>query len=337
MNQIDEAYNIPIAKEPDVSLLVETAGLVAADMGFDAIAVGEIKLAVSEIGQNAFTHAGGGEAVVSSMKKGKVIRVVIKDEGVGIENISLAMREGFSTLRTSLGLGLEAAQRLMDKFEIHSEKGKGTSIMMEKYLPMTTDRIEYGLVCVPDQQYNFNGDEYIIKEFDGDKVLLGVIDGFGQGYDAYTMSMLLKKFIEKNYSLSLEVLINSCHQLLKESELSGGATISLLLVEPHQVSYLGVGDTHTYLCNGAQQRLSNFEGRVGDYQLPTLKIKKYPIHGEVDIVMCTDGISTQVGDKDLPVNGTAQDLAKFVFNEYHKPYGDVTVLVTKLKDKSDFS
>ena len=220
----------------------------------------------------------------------------------------------------------------MDKFELQSEKGKGTKVILEKYLPMTTDRIEYGLVSVPDQQYNFNGDVYIIKEFDGDKVLLAVIDGFGQGYDAYTMSMLIKRFVEKNYSLSLEILIRSCHQLLKDSELSGGATMSLLLLEPHQVTYLGVGDTHTYLCNGTQQRLENFEGRIGDYQLPSLQVKQIPIHGAVDIVMCTDGISSQLGEEELPIENSAQDLAKFVFNHFHKPYGDVTVLVTKLKN-----
>lgn len=332
MNEL--CYNIPIEEESDVGLLREATSSLAKELGFDTISVGEITLAASEIGQNAFRHGGGGVAEIHSLKNGKVIQIIIRDKGNGIENIDLAMREGFSTIRTSLGIGLEAAQRLVDKFDIQSTIGEGTCIRMEKYLPMTTDRIEYGVVSVPDEQYNFNGDEYIVKEFDGDKVLLAVIDGIGQGYDAYAMSMLIKKFIEKNFALPLEVLIDSCDFLLKESELTGGAAMSLAILEAHQVTYLGIGDTHSYLYNGQKKELPNFEGRVGDYQLPLINAKQFPIEGNTCLVMCTDGISTKVSETDIPLNESAQKIANFVFNHFHKAYGDVTVLSTKLKSLS---
>lgn len=328
---IEPEYHLAIIEEADVGKVRAAVTHLANILGFNSISTGEITLAVSEISHNAWRHGKGGEAQIFALKNGRVIRIVITDKGKGIENIDLAMREGFSTIRTSLGIGLEAAQRLMDKFEIESSTDKGTRIVMEKYLPMTTDQIEYGVVSVPDENYNFNGDEYLIKEFDGDKILMGVIDGIGQGYDAYVMSTVIKKFIEKNARLSLESLVYSCDSLLKESELSGGAVLSLALLEPHQVTYLGIGDTHSYLFNGEPKELLNFEGRVGEYQLPSIKAKQFPIKGTTYIILCTDGISTQVADAFLTTQETAQSLANSVFNNFHKDHGDVTVLVSKIK------
>ncbi|MEM6965074.1 MAG: ATP-binding protein [Bacteroidota bacterium] len=325
-------YQINIVAESDVGLVREATTNLAEDLGFEMIAIGELTLAVSEMAQNAFRHGGGGQALIYSLKNGKVIRIIISDEGDGIENIDLAMREGFSTIRTSLGIGLEAAQRLVDKFEIKSATGKGTTVVLEKYLPMTTDFIEYGVVSVPDEQYNFNGDEFLIREFEGDKVLLAVIDGCGQGYDAYAISTLIKKFLEKNYAKPLDSLIYSCDQLLKDSELSGGAAVSLAILAAHQLTYLGVGDTHGYLLGkNSKVELRNFDGRVGEYQLPTLSTKTFDLRGISQLVLCTDGIATNVSEYKFDYSANPQQLANTTFDLYHKSHGDVTVLTAQIK------
>jgi serine/threonine-protein kinase RsbT len=44
------------------------------------------------------------------------------------------MRDGFST-SGSLGLGLPGVRRLMDEFEIASERGKGTTVIAKKWKP----------------------------------------------------------------------------------------------------------------------------------------------------------------------------------------------------------
>jgi serine/threonine-protein kinase RsbT len=59
--------------------------------------------------------------------------VVARDEGPGITNPELAMRDGYSTSQ-SLGMGLPGAKRLMDEFELSSIVGKGTTIVMKKWL-----------------------------------------------------------------------------------------------------------------------------------------------------------------------------------------------------------
>jgi len=60
--------------------------------------------------------------------------VIADDEGPGIADIRQALRDGFST-SGSLGLGLPGVRRLMDEFEITSQLGKGTTVMVKKWRP----------------------------------------------------------------------------------------------------------------------------------------------------------------------------------------------------------
>jgi serine/threonine-protein kinase RsbT len=62
------------------------------------------------------------------------ITVVARDEGPGIPDLELAMRDSYST-GNGLGLGLPGARRLMDEFEIESEISKGTTVVMKKWAP----------------------------------------------------------------------------------------------------------------------------------------------------------------------------------------------------------
>jgi serine/threonine-protein kinase RsbT len=73
------------------------------------------------------------QAVTSDASRGGVpaVEVIARDEGPGIADIDLAMQDGYSTGR-GLGLGLPGARRLMDEFEITSEVGVGTTIVMRK-------------------------------------------------------------------------------------------------------------------------------------------------------------------------------------------------------------
>jgi serine/threonine-protein kinase RsbT len=62
--------------------------------------------------------------------------VIAQDEGPGIGDVAQAMQEGYSTGR-GLGLGLPGAKRLMDEFQIDSERGQGTTVVMKKWLKPT--------------------------------------------------------------------------------------------------------------------------------------------------------------------------------------------------------
>jgi serine/threonine-protein kinase RsbT len=63
------------------------------------------------------------------------IHIRIEDKGQGIENIDLAMQEGFSTATAEMremgfgaGMGLPNIKKNADKFELSSTPGKGTTV-----------------------------------------------------------------------------------------------------------------------------------------------------------------------------------------------------------------
>jgi serine/threonine-protein kinase RsbT len=92
--------------------------------------------ACSELVRNMLRYAGGGSVlceVVSQSVLQKGIRLTFVDQGPGIANISDAMKDGYSTGK-SLGLGLPGAKRLVNLFEIKSEVGQGTRVMILKWI-----------------------------------------------------------------------------------------------------------------------------------------------------------------------------------------------------------
>ena len=126
---------VPIDSEGAIVNVRQRGRALAGELGFSMGDTVLITTAISEIARNILTYAGSGEMLLSPVQDGRRrgILVVGRDEGPGIENIELAMRDGYSTGR-SLGLGLPGSRRLMDEFQIVSEVGKGTEVTMKKWV-----------------------------------------------------------------------------------------------------------------------------------------------------------------------------------------------------------
>ena len=132
---VADPTRVPIERDGDVVNARQTGRVLAANLGFRGTDLTLIATAISEIARNIVVYAQRGEVTVSVAHDGsrRGIKVVAHDDGPGIPDIELAMRDGYSTGR-SLGLGLSGARRLMDDFEIVSEVGVGTTITMSKWM-----------------------------------------------------------------------------------------------------------------------------------------------------------------------------------------------------------
>jgi len=311
------------------------ASEMAAETGFDKIDCAEVALAVSEIVGNALKFAGKGTMTIGLPRNRKGLEIIVQDNGQGIRNIRKSMKEKYSSVVGSLGVGLNASQRAMDELVIRSKPGQGTTVIMKKYLPIPEEEIEYGIISLNDERYPVNGDAYVIKEFEGDKVLLAVIDGAGNGFIANKISNFVKDIIELNYKSNLTTIATGCHERMKkEFDVSKvrNCVTSLLLLKPRSLEYLGVGDIYSCVM-GAPQKiyLQNQRGAVGDIRLPELKARRHPCGRNIIIIMCSDGINPRFTGDDLPLDQNAQHIANFIMENYHRQYGDATVLVAKRK------
>lgn len=97
----------------------------------------DVKTAVSEAVTNAVIHGyenGAGTISIEVVLKGNETTIEIYDEGVGIENLEMAMQPLY-TSRPDLersGMGFTVMETFMDGLEVKSEKGKGTKVIMKK-------------------------------------------------------------------------------------------------------------------------------------------------------------------------------------------------------------
>jgi len=122
--------------EHDVVLTRQRARQIAGLLGFEAQDQTRIATAVSEIARNAFRYAGGGKAEFLVEQVGPPTFVVcVSDTGPGIPDVQ-AILDGRFISRTGMGLGISGARRLMDRFEIESTPGTGTTVTLGKTHPL---------------------------------------------------------------------------------------------------------------------------------------------------------------------------------------------------------
>ena len=125
---------VSIDSEADIVAARQQGRALAAQFDFSGADLTLIATAISEVARNIVAYAKRGEILLSQTNQGsrRGIVVVARDEGPGIPDIALAMQDGYSTSR-GLGLGLPGAKRLMDEFDIASQVGQGTTIVMKKW------------------------------------------------------------------------------------------------------------------------------------------------------------------------------------------------------------
>jgi len=125
---------VAIEREADIVSARQQGRTLAAAIGFSSTDQTMIALAISEITRNILSYAQRGQVTISELDDGarRGILVVARDDGPGIADIALAMRDGYSTGR-SLGVGLPGAKRVMDEFELVSAPGQGTTVTMKKW------------------------------------------------------------------------------------------------------------------------------------------------------------------------------------------------------------
>ena len=104
-------------------------------MGFAPNVIRQVSVAMYEGEINMVIHANGGSADVNVYCD--KIEIILKDNGPGIPDVSLAMQEGYSTAPDNIrslgfgaGMGLPNMKRYTDEMRIESEVGRGTTVYM---------------------------------------------------------------------------------------------------------------------------------------------------------------------------------------------------------------
>jgi anti-sigma regulatory factor (Ser/Thr protein kinase) len=104
------------------------------DLGIDAGCLRRVVIVAFEAEMNVVMYAERG--TIALILTDQDISLEVRDEGPGIPDIDLAMKEGYSTASDEMremgfgfGMGLPNMKKNSDEFCVESEVGKGTSVL----------------------------------------------------------------------------------------------------------------------------------------------------------------------------------------------------------------
>ena len=128
------AEALPLQSSEHVVAVRQAVRQRSVELGFSLVNQTKIITAASELARNTIQHGGGGRALVEVISDGarQGLRLTFEDQGAGISDIALAMRDGYSTA-AGLGLGLSGAKRLSNEFSITSAPGEGTRVVITRW------------------------------------------------------------------------------------------------------------------------------------------------------------------------------------------------------------
>ncbi|HOK38496.1 MAG TPA: anti-sigma regulatory factor [Bacteroidales bacterium] len=108
-------------------------------LGIDSTIIKRVVIALFEAEINVVAHAYNGKMIVEIFED--QIKMIVEDNGPGIENIELAMQEGYSTASEKVremgfgaGMGLPNIKKNTDVLNIQSTPGVGTKLEMIVYI-----------------------------------------------------------------------------------------------------------------------------------------------------------------------------------------------------------
>ena len=106
----------------------------AVELGFNLVDQTKIVTAASELARNTMQYGGGGTVTIEAIEEmgRRGLRLTFADQGPGIADLDLAMKDGYTT-GGGLGLGLSGARRLSNEFNIESKPGQGTRVAITRW------------------------------------------------------------------------------------------------------------------------------------------------------------------------------------------------------------
>jgi serine/threonine-protein kinase RsbT len=132
--RVQSSVTLPVRTDEHVVGVRKLVREHALELKLSLVEQTKLVTAASELARNTIKYGGGGMVLAQMLTDGvrPGLRLVFADDGPGIADIELALRDGY-TSGGGLGLGLGGAKRLVDEFDIDSRSGEGTAIAIIKW------------------------------------------------------------------------------------------------------------------------------------------------------------------------------------------------------------
>lgn len=300
----------------------------------------KVALIVTELGTNLVKHTDGkgGEILVQSAQKEDAsgIEILCLDRAQGIDNISQAMRDGYSSEGTS-GAGLGGIQRLSSHFELYSRPNQGTVILSQIFEPQEKpssasgmrSHLEFGAVCVPIAGEEIPGDLWThFRRGNQHQFILS--DGLGHGLLAHEASQEALTVFSSSERRELTHLFESMQSSLHSTR---GAAVSVLSFSAgtRSMQYMGIGNICASVVGPSKtSHMVSLNGIVG-HEIRKLQQFDYSFPDNSLLVMHSDGMSTKWSLDQYPGLSKRHPslISAVLYRDFSRGRDDVTVLVAR--------
>ena len=308
----------------------------AAAMEFDELRQGQLGIIVTEAARNIAAHAGQGEIVLSTWTDGKKagIDMLALDKGKGIENVSAALQDGYSTAGTP-GNGLGAMSRLAGTFQVYSSSGNGTAIFA-RVLRTAHDTeseshsYDMSVITIPITGETVCGDAWSAERSPGRSLYI-VADGLGHGPSAAEAAQEAVRVFHLVSQFEPDRILSEIHSALAKTR---GAAVSVaeILHQKQVLRYAGAGNIVGVICSGGKTRsLVSMNGTVG-HVIGKIQQFSYPWQPESALIMHSDGLATRWNVEQYPGLASRHPalLAGVLFRDFCRKRDDATILVSRI-------
>ena len=308
----------------------------AAEMEFDELRQGQLGIIVTEAARNIAAHAGDGDIILSPWTYNELagIDVLSLDKGQGIESVSAALEDGYSTAGTP-GNGLGAISRMAGRFQIYSSAGNGTALFARVLRTAEQAESESRSYAMSSIRSPIAG-EWVCGDawsavFSEERSVYVMADGLGHGPIAAEAADEAVRVFQRIAEQPPERILTDIHLALGKTR---GAAVSVaeILHAKQVVNYAGAGNIVAAICSkGKTRTMVSMNGTVG-HTVGKIQQFSYPWEADSALIMHSDGLGTRWNVEQYPGLTSRHPalLAGVLFRDFSRRRDDATILVSRI-------
>ena len=326
-----------ITKDGDIVAARQLGRSIAESLGFSRPDQALVATAISELARNIVNYAGEGEIQIAVIHgtQGAGIRVCAMDHGPGIEDISKAMQDGFSTGKQP---GTRSAWNQAHHGRIRNFISPGrrraccrdqvVRPLNQGVLDKHGGSISWAVEQRSKHPGSASGDGYLLR-YIGPVLLAAVADGTGSGTAAAKAANQCLRCLSEAERPDLHQIFANVHQALEGTR---GAALGVALISPDALTleWAAIGDIDGVLRQGSSRSESMIQrgGTLG-LSFRGLLPQKRALKPPAVILLVSDGISRSYRSK-LDASESAEDLARNTVLQHGRSNDDAIALALKI-------
>ncbi|GIJ49489.1 hypothetical protein Val02_63750 [Virgisporangium aliadipatigenens] len=288
------------------------------------------ELVATELATNLLRHAVPGGWVLTRPVPPDRVEILAVDRGPGIADVAAAV-EGHVPEPKGLGCGLASVRRVSERFDVHTEKDRGTAVLslvdVRRGRPEHAPRRWAGMSVGVTEAC---GDGWAVAEAGG-CLAVAVVDGLGHGASASVAADAVLKAFALDPT-DVEGYVARAHEAAR---MTRGAAATLCVIDPDAeiVRYTAVGNVNGRVVGPSGIRgLATSNGTLGlQATPPKAQVRTLSWAPDSTLVLWTDGLSSRLeleGRADLLEHDPAL-VAAVLHRDHTRDRDDATVVVVR--------